>query len=62
MTVRAQQRVTRNPESLQVNLVTDSIARAGKDNAILGRKGFEESVVITVLEAGLEGVVVHITD
>ena len=45
-----------------MNLVTDPVARPGKDKAVLGCKGLQETVVITILKAGLEGIVVHITD
>lgn len=62
MAVRAQEGVTRNPKSFQVNLVTDSVAGSGKDSAVLGCKGLQKSVVIAVLKSGLEGIVVHIAD
>jgi hypothetical protein len=54
--------LARNPKSFKVNLVTDAISRTRKDHPVLGGKGLEKPVVITVCRACLEGVVIHVTD
>ena len=62
MAVRAEQRLPRRAETLQVDLVTDAVSRPGKVNAVFGRNRLKEAVVIGILKPGLQHVVIHVAD
>ena len=58
--IRANQRLARLAEALEVELVADAISGLGIDDAILARHRLQVVVVIGILEADLHGVVVHV--
>ncbi len=60
--VGTEQRRPRHSEALQVDLVADAVPGAGKDNAVFGGDALQEKVVIGVFKAGLQGIMVDITD
>ncbi len=60
MAVRTQENLPWGGESFQVDLVAYSVAGPGEADAVLGGEGLEELVVVSVLEALLENVMVHV--
>ena len=62
MAVRADQRLARRAEALQMNLMADAVACLGIINAVLSGYRTDVFVVIRILEAGLQGIVVNVSD
>ena len=60
--VRADQRLARRAEALQMNLMADAVACLGIINAVLSGYRTDVFVVIRILEAGLQGIVVNVGD
>ena len=62
MAVRTYERLSGDSEPLDVYLMADSVTGFGDVNAVFERDGLYVSVVVRVLEAGLDRVVVDIRD
>ena len=60
--VRAEERLSRLAEAFEMDLVADSVARAGEVKPVLRRDRLEVAVVVHVLEVSLERVVVDVRD
>ena len=60
--VRADERLARDAEALQMNLVADAVARAGEIQAVLLCAAADETVIVCILEAVLKRIVVDISD
>ena len=60
MAVGADQGLARHAEALQMHLMADAVARAGKPDPVLFRHRLDVAVVVGVFKARLEGVVVDI--
>ncbi len=60
--VRTQQGVAGHSESLDMHLMTDTVTRFGEKNPVLRCHGLEILVVVSVLEARLQHIVIHIGD
>ena len=62
MAVGTNQGFAGNAEPFQVHLVTDAVARTGEPDAVLLSHGTDKPVVVGVFKAGLQGVVVDVSD
>ena len=62
MAVRADERLARLAEPLQMDLVADAVARTGEIHAVLGSNRLQIPVIVGVFKAGLKGVVIHISN
>ena len=60
--VRADQGLARRAEALEVHLMADAVARLGIVDAVLLCDGADILVVVRIFEAGLQGIVVNISD
>ena len=60
--VAAEKGLARLAEALQVHLVADSVARLGEDHPLGRGDALQVAVVVGVLEADLDGIVVHVAD
>src|SRR5438552_2935005 len=58
--VRAEQRIAGDGEALQVYLVADAVAGPREIDAVFSGNGLQETMVVGVLEAGLEHIVVNV--
>ena len=58
--VRADERLARLAEALQMHLMADAVAGAGEAHAVFARHGLDKAVVVGIFKAALEGVVVDI--
>src|SRR5680860_123469 len=62
MTVRSNQSLPRNSESLQMNLVANPVAGPGKIRAIFSCHPLQITVVVSIFKGVLQRIVVNITD
>ena len=60
MTVGTDQRFARFAETLQMYLMTDAVARSAEVQSVLLRHRLNKSMIVSVLETGLQGIVVDI--
>ena len=62
MAVRAEQRLAGNAESLPVDMVRDTVAGRGIDNAEFSGAGLQETMIVGVAGVGLDEVMIDIAD
>ena len=60
--VAAQKGFTRNAKALQVDLVTDSVTRAGEDHTLCRRYRLKIAMIVGVFKADLNSIMINIAE